>query len=78
MICICRSISYYKKAADLGDKRASQRLKGPPNAPMPQPGGPGSMLQREGPEGLVSATGMDTAGKGKDGKEAKDKDCVIM
>ncbi|KAF7964516.1 hypothetical protein HWV62_6367 [Athelia sp. TMB] len=72
------SISYYKKAADLGDKRASQRLKGPPNAPMPQPGGPGSMLQREGPDGLVSATGMDTTGKGKDSKEAKDKDCVIM
>jgi hypothetical protein len=25
-----RAMSYFKKAADLGDKRAQQRLKGPP------------------------------------------------
>ncbi|KAH7927248.1 HCP-like protein [Leucogyrophana mollusca] len=58
------SISYYKKAADLGDKRAAQRLKGSPNAPMPHPGGPGSVINRDG---------SDLAG----GKNAN-KDCVIM
>jgi hypothetical protein len=55
-----RAISYYKRAADLGDRRAAQRLKG-----SPLPGGPGSVVHRDG-DGYV---GM---GKGKD------KDCVIM
>lgn len=68
-----RSIIYYKKAAEQGDKRASQRLKGSPNAPMPQPGGAGAVVSRDGPDGLTSAIGVN--GKGKDGK---DKDCVIM
>lgn len=74
---VVRSILYYKKAADLGDKRASQRLKGSANAPMPQPGGPGAVLLREGPDGLVSPTSVGAATSGK-GKEGKDKDCVIM
>ncbi|KAF7302740.1 hypothetical protein HMN09_00908900 [Mycena chlorophos] len=60
------SQAYYKRAADLGDKRAIQRLRGAPNQPL-GPGGHGAMLQR-GP-GDDSATG----GKGKDGK-----DCIIM
>jgi hypothetical protein len=37
---IHRSISYYKKAAELGDKRAQQRLKGPLTPP------PGSVVMR--------------------------------
>jgi hypothetical protein len=61
-----RSIAYYKRAADLGDKRSAQRLKGSTNQPQHQPGGPGSVLRRG--EGN---------GEG-DGKGAKDKDCVIM
>ena len=59
---LCRAISYYKRAADLGDKRATQRLRG--NNPMHQPGGPGSLLHRD----------MGSDGNGK----TKDKDCVIM
>lgn len=59
-----RAISYYKRAAELGDKRAAQRLRGPQTQPMLQPGGPGAVLHRE--------SGDDT------GKGGKDKDCVIM
>ncbi|KAF9469600.1 Sel1 domain-containing protein [Collybia nuda] len=61
------AISYYKRATDLGDKRAAQRLKGSPNQPMRQPGGPGSVLHRG-----------DGSGDGEGGKGGKDKDCVIM
>lgn len=60
-----QALSWYKKAADQGDKRAAQRLKGS-SQPMHQPGGPGSVLHRsEGDSASI--------GKGKDGK-----DCVIM
>lgn len=65
-----RAISYYKRAADLGDKRAAQRLKSSPNAPLPQPGGPGSILRRDGGDSASAS------GSGKSG--GKDKDCVIM
>ena len=60
-----RALAWYKKAAEQGDKRAAQRLKGS-SQPVYQPGGPGSVLHRsEGDSASV--------GKGKDGK-----DCVIM
>ncbi|KAF8215827.1 hypothetical protein K438DRAFT_1901638 [Mycena galopus ATCC 62051] len=66
------SAEYYKRAADLGDKRAAQRLKGGPAAsPKPNsPGGAGAhaVLQRGGGE-----DGGQSGGKGKDGK-----DCIIM
>ena len=62
-----RSISYYKRAADLGDKRAAQRLKSSSITPLHQPGGPGSVIHRDGPDS------MSTLGKG-----GKDKDCIIM
>lgn len=62
-----RSISYYKRAAELGDKRAAQRLKGSTNQPQHQPGGPGSVLRRG-----------DGDGDGDGVKGAKDKECVIM
>ncbi len=39
-------MSYYKRAAEKGDKRATQRLKNSQNGPMHQPGGPGSVLHR--------------------------------
>ncbi|KZV72485.1 hypothetical protein PENSPDRAFT_683711 [Peniophora sp. CONT] len=56
---------YYKRAADLGDKRASQRLKG---GAAPAPGGPGSVLQRTDNDGS----------SGGGGKDKKDKGCIIM
>lgn len=65
-----RSMSYYKRASELGDKRAAQRLKASHSQAMPieQPGGPGSMLGR---------TSGDTAdGHGNVKRDAKD--CVIM
>lgn len=58
-----RSIVYYKRAAELGDKRAAQRLRGSLSQPMLQPGGPGAVLHRD---------------EGDDPKDAKDKDCIIM
>ncbi|TFL03398.1 HCP-like protein [Pterulicium gracile] len=64
------SMSYYKRASELGDKRAAQRLKASHSQAMPieQPGGPGSMLGR---------TSGDTAdGHGNVKRDAKD--CVIM
>jgi hypothetical protein len=65
-----RSISYYKRAAELGDKRAAQRLRGAPNQPLQHaPGGPSGVLRRGGPD----AGDVASAGKGKDGK-----DCIIM
>jgi len=42
---LTEATSYYKRAADLGDKRASQRLKGSPAQP---PGAPGSVLHQDG------------------------------
>ncbi len=41
-----RAIAYYKRAAELGDKRAAQRLRGPQTQAMHQPGGPGAVLHR--------------------------------
>jgi len=61
---IPRGISYYKRAAELGDKRAAQRLRGSQSQPMHQPGGPGAVLHR----------GQDDSSA----KGGKDKDCVIM
>ncbi|KIK02040.1 hypothetical protein K443DRAFT_677928 [Laccaria amethystina LaAM-08-1] len=58
------AISYYKKAAEQGDKRAAQRLKGSQNQAMLQPGGPGAILHRNS--------------DGDSSKNGKDKDCVIM
>jgi len=63
------AISFYKRAAEIGDKRAIQRLKGPASAPVHQPGGPGSVLYRDGPETMSNSSS---------GKNPKDKDCVIM
>ncbi|KAA1477246.1 HCP-like protein [Dentipellis sp. KUC8613] len=63
------ALTYFKKAAELGDKRAAQRLKGPASGPVVQPGGPGSVVSRPDPDALSSS------GSGKGGK---DKDCVIM
>ncbi|KAI0793532.1 HCP-like protein [Abortiporus biennis] len=63
------AISWYKRASDLGDKRASQRLKSSTNTPIMQPGGPGSVLNRD--DDLSNGNGDGTGGK-------KDKDCVIM
>lgn len=61
------ALQYYKRAADQGDRRASQRLKG--NGPMVQPGGPESVVNR----GEGDAQSQSGSGKG-----SKDKDCVIM
>ena len=61
----CRAISYYKRAAEQGDKRAAQRLKG--NTVQVGSGGPGSVLGRS----------EDDAASGGGGK-TKDKDCIIM
>lgn len=58
-----RSIDYYNQAAELGDKRAAQRLRGSQSQPMHQPGGPGSVLRRE---------------EGDDIKGMREKDCIIM
>ncbi|KAF8515581.1 hypothetical protein JB92DRAFT_2914551 [Gautieria morchelliformis] len=55
---------WYKRAADLGDKRAAQRLKASQHGPLPVPGGPGSVLRRDGTSG--------------DGGEGKGKECIIM
>ena len=66
-----RAEQWYKRAADQGDKRAAQRLRGPQNVALVAPGGPGSVLHRnENGSGELSASGS--------GKGGKDKDCVIM
>jgi hypothetical protein len=62
-------IAFYKQAAELGDKRAIQRLKGSQNAPIMQPGGPGSILNRGDDENLSAVNAL---------KGGKDKDCMIM
>jgi len=61
-----RAISWYKGAAEKGDKRATQRLKSNSNTPIIQPGGPESVLGR-GPDSEDS-----------NARGGKDKDCVIM
>ena len=63
-----RAMQWYKRAADLGDRRAAQRLKGS-SAPA-APGGPGSVLHRDS-----NSDGMSASGSGKNGR---DKECVIM
>ncbi|KAG6853542.1 hypothetical protein C0991_003400 [Blastosporella zonata] len=60
------AITWYKRAADQGDKRASQRLKGGAQN-QPLPGGPGAAVLRRGAGESEGAE-----------KSAKDKDCVIM
>ncbi|THG96313.1 hypothetical protein EW026_g5499 [Hermanssonia centrifuga] len=60
------AIRWYKRAADLGDKRAAQRLKSSSKGPIATPGGPGAVLHRD-------HDGSDS-GSGK----GRDKDCVIM
>ncbi|KAF8529579.1 hypothetical protein BU17DRAFT_36443 [Hysterangium stoloniferum] len=54
---------WYKRAAELGDKRAQQRLKSQ-HGPLPTPGAPGAFLRRDG---------MSDAGGGEN-----KKDCVVM
>jgi uncharacterized protein len=55
----------FKKAADLGDKRAAQRLRGNVAGPI----APDSVVQRDGYSGDDG---------GADMPRAKDKECVIM
>lgn len=65
------SAGYYKRAADLGDKRAAQRLRGgaaPPNQPG-QGGASAHAVLHRGP-------GEDSGGGGQKGKDGKD--CIIM
>lgn len=57
---------WYKKAAELGDKRAAQRLKGPLR--MPKTHEPGD------PNGIIRGAGASDGAKGS----AKDKDCIVM
>jgi TPR repeat protein len=61
------SMQWYKRAADLGDRRAMQRLKG-----GAAPTASGAVTR----DGSIT-TGTDGASLGKGGKD-KDKDCVIM
>ncbi|CAL1693776.1 unnamed protein product [Somion occarium] len=62
------AISWYKRAAELGDKRAAQRLKSSTSSPIPQPGGPGAVLHRD----------SNGSGELSGGRGGKDKDCIIM
>ncbi|KAI0057739.1 HCP-like protein [Artomyces pyxidatus] len=62
------AIANYKRAAELGDKRAAQRLKGSASLPMVQPGGAGAVVQRDG----------DSMAPSSSAKGGKDKDCIIM
>jgi hypothetical protein len=48
----CRAMTYFKKAAELGDKRAQQRLKGPP---IGQQGG----VMRDGSDAKNAAANKD-------------------
>jgi uncharacterized protein len=57
-------MQYYKRAADLGDRRATQRLKG---GSMHHPGGADAVIHRDGAQDAHSV-----------GKNNKDKDCVVM
>lgn len=56
---------WFKRAADLGDKRAAQRLKGPLRMPKTH--------EPSDPSGIIRGVGVDSAGG-----SAKDKDCVVM
>ncbi|KAI0776338.1 HCP-like protein [Trametes elegans] len=67
---ISSAIQWYKRAAEQGDKRAAQRLKGPQNTAIVAPGGPGSVLHRN--------ENGSTDGASASGKSGKDKDCVVM
>ncbi|KIY50458.1 HCP-like protein [Fistulina hepatica ATCC 64428] len=60
------AMAHYKRAADLGDKRAAQRLKGP-SQPTRQPGQPESVLGRSDSDNLSN-----------NGKAKDPKDCIIM
>lgn len=60
-----RALTYYRRAADFGDKRAIQRLKASQHTPIHQPGGPGSVLHRD-------------SSSSYNGKPNKDEKCVIM
>lgn len=64
MLILPRSLQWYKRAADLGDRRAAQRLRG---APLRPADGPGSVVTRD-----VDGDG------GAAVKSGKDKDCVVM
>jgi hypothetical protein len=66
----CRSSTWYKQAADLGDRRAMQRLKG--GALPPTAGAPGAIVSRDS-----GGPGEGGGAVGKGGKD-KEKDCVIM
>jgi TPR repeat protein len=59
----CRASAMFKKAADLGDKRAAQRLRGNVAGPI----APDSIVQRD-----------QDGGDGGDTTRPKDKDCIIM
>ena len=60
-----RATAMFKKAADLGDKRAAQRLRGNVAGPI----APDSVVQRDGYSGDEGGVDM---------PRAKDKECVIM
>lgn len=62
-----KALTYYKPAAELGDRRTSQRLKGPMNNPAVAPGGLGSVVSRD-PNGSGELSG----------KGGKDREGVIM
>lgn len=63
-----RSLAWYKRAADLGDKRASQRLKnGSANTSAQSPGSV-----------VVRSESGEEGGQGAVGKGGKDKECLIM
>jgi hypothetical protein len=42
---------YYKRAAEKGDKRAIQRLRGHTHGPLPEQGGAPGVLRRDGDSG---------------------------
>ena len=63
---IHRATPMYKKAAELGDKRAAQRLSGNAAGPIATD----SIVQRDGYGG--------DGGNSGDTPRGKDKDCVIM
>ncbi|KAI0739339.1 hypothetical protein BC629DRAFT_1616082, partial [Irpex lacteus] len=61
------ALQYYKRAAELGDKRAAPRLR----SKAPVSAGPGSVLNWDD---SLSESGSG----GEGGKGGKDKDCVVM
>jgi hypothetical protein len=60
-----RATAMFKKAADLGDNRAAERLRGNVAGPI----APDSIVQRDGYSGDDGGVDM---------PRAKDKECVIM